>query len=227
MKKIVAAILALLLSTLACSRVEVKTPAVSTSNASPTLFSDDFSNRNSGWDRYQDITGVTDYSNVGYLIHVKTANSIKWANPSKTFQNNVRIEVDATKATGPDDNAFGIICRYQDIDNFYYFYISSDGFAGIGKKVYGYYIIISSPDGKLLEIKGINKGAATNHLRADCIGNTLTFYVNDIKAAQATANYFTGGDVGLIARSYDTGGADIQFNHFLVVSPDVRPTPDK
>jgi pectate lyase len=218
MKKILTALLALVLITTACSTSPVKSPAESSSGA---LFSDNFSDPSSGWDRFQNDTGVTDYSNVGYLIYIKTANIIKWANPSKTFQNNVRIEVDASMSDGPDDNAFGVICRYQDADNFYYFYISSDSFGGIGKKENGHHSVISSSDGKLLKIDGVNMGAATNHLRADCIGSTLTLYVNGTQVATTTDSAFTGGDVGLIARTYDTGGTDIVFTNFYVYKPKV------
>jgi hypothetical protein len=216
MKKILAVILALVLITTACSPSPVKSPTESDSDA---LFSDNFSDPSSGWDRFQNDTGVTDYANVGYLIYVKTANIIKWANPSKTFQNNVRIEVDATMSAGPEDNAFGVICRYQDTGNFYYFYISSDGFGGIGKKENGQYSIISSSDGNLQKIDGVNLGAAANHLRADCIDSTLALYVNGTQVATTTDAAFTGGDVGLIARTYDSGGTDILFNNFYVYMP--------
>ena len=111
MKKILAAILLLVVITTACGPVPTKSAPVANKNV---LFSDDFTNTNSGWDRFQDYAGVTDYSNVGYLIYIKAANMIKWANPKKTFQNDVRIEVDATMSFGPDNNAFGVICRYQD-----------------------------------------------------------------------------------------------------------------
>jgi hypothetical protein len=222
MNKIRAAILALVLITMACSLSSVKSPA---GGGLQTLFSDNFSDTSSGWDRFQNDNGVTDYANVGYLIYVKTANIIKWANPYKVFQNNVRIEVDATKSAGPDDNAFGVICRYQNPNNFYYFYISSDGFGGIGKKENGNHSIISSSDGKLREIIGVNKGTATNHLRADCIDSTLTLYVNGTQVATTTDSAFTGGDVGLIARTYDTGGTDILFTNFYVYKPQA-PIPD-
>ena len=35
---------------------------------------------------------------------------------------------------GPDDNDFGIICRYIDDNQFYYAIISSDGYYGIVRK---------------------------------------------------------------------------------------------
>ena len=214
MKKIFFATLALVLFISACTPREIKS-----SEESNILFADDFTDPLSGWDRFQNDTGVTDYSNVGYLIYIRKENIIKWANPSDTFPNNVRIEVDASMAAGPEDNAFGLICRYQDPDNFYYFYISSDGFGGIGRKEAGQYKIISSSTGILQKMDGVNPGVATNHLRADCIDSTLTLYVNETQVAEATDGSFPTGNVGVIARSYDEGGTDIRFNNFNVYRP--------
>ena len=215
-KKSFVAFLALLLIITACGPLPTKTAPVADKNL---LYSDDFTNSKSGWDRFQDRAGVTDYSNVGYLIYVKSADMIKWANPTKKFPNDVRIEVDTTMTVGPVNNAFGVICRYQDPSNYYYFFISSDGYAGIGRKQNGNHSIISSPDGKLEQEKGINTGAASNHIRVDCIGKNLTLYANGTQVATASDSTFPDGNVGLIARTYDTGGADILFNNFFVYKP--------
>lgn len=201
-------------------------PAVNTTTSQPPsggsgsiLFQDDFSNVNSGWDRTQDASYSTDYENGSYRINVLPENYSAFANPYKSFQNDVSVEVDATKTGGPDDNAFGVICRYQDVDNFYFFYISSDGYVGIGIDNAGTKTIISSSDGNLASDSNINQGAATNHLRADCIGNVLTLYVNGVPIATATDGTLTGGDVGLIARTFSVGGADILFDNLFVYKP--------
>ncbi len=188
-------------------------------NSLQILFQDDFTNTNSGWDRSQNDQYLTDYVNGGYRINVIPTTYSAFANPYQSFQNDVRVEVDATKIGGPDDNAFGLQCRYQDVDNYYYFYISSDGYVGIGIDKAGEKTIISNADGSLVNDSSIIQGAATNHLRADCIGNTLTLYVNGTQVATATDSSFTGGDVGLIARSYDVGGTDILFSNFFVYKP--------
>jgi len=191
----------------------------STSTSSKTLFKDDFSNTGSGWDSVSDSSGVTDYYNGAYRIEVLTDGLSIWANPSKSFPSDVRVEVDATKNGGPDDNAFGVICRYQDNDNFYRFYVTSDGYIGIVKRQGGSATVISSADGKLQKVDGINQGAATNHIRGDCIGSTLTLYVNGTQVATATDTSFTSGDVGLIAQAFSTGGVDILFDNFTVTAP--------
>jgi hypothetical protein len=216
MKKLLVLILAVMLAAAACTPAPNKSPA---DTGGGILFSDNFTNPDSGWDRFQNETGVTDYSNVGYLIYIKPANMVKWANPRKTFPNNLHIEVDVKNVVGPDNNAFGIICRYQDTGNFYYFYVSSDGYAGIGKKVNGKYSIISTADGKLQKFDIINLGLASNHLRVDCIDTNLTLTVNKTPIATAVDSTFLKGGVGLIVRTYDEGGADILFNSFYVYKP--------
>jgi len=187
--------------------------------AGSILFHDDFSNPSSGWDQTTVSDGSTDYANGGYRILVNTTSLVIWANPGQTLQNDVRIEVDATKSAGPDGNGFGIICRYTDQDNFYKLIVTSDGYAGISKVTSSDVIVISSPDGKLHTVNNINKGTASNHIRADCIGSTLTLYVNGNQVATATDSSLTGGDTGLFAQTYDTGGVDILFHDFNVYAP--------
>ncbi|MBE3067033.1 MAG: hypothetical protein IMZ73_06340, partial [Chloroflexi bacterium] len=189
------------------------------SNGQQILFQDDFSNTNSGWDQAHTDIGSTDYENGGYRINIIQSDTYFFANPYQSFQNDVRIEVDATKIGGPDDNAFGVICRYQDVDNYYYFYISSDGYVGIGVDKAGTKTIISSSDGNLTSDSSVTQGAVTNHLRADCIGNTLTLFVNGTQVATVTDSTFTGGDVGLVAKTFSVGGTDIMFNNFFVYKP--------
>jgi pectate lyase len=228
-KKVFFALGVLVLVALSCSFSPVATataptaqpPAVNTPVAQlQILFQDDFSDVNSGWDRSQDASYSSDYENGSYRIKIFPANYAVFATPYQSFQNDVRLEVDAGKISGPEDNnGFGVICRYQDIDNYYYFYISSDGYVGIGIDNAGTKSFISSSDGYMTRVSGINLGSATNHIRADCIGTTLTLYVNGTQVASATDSSFSGGDVGLVARTFDVPGTDIMFDNFFVYKP--------
>ena len=95
--------------------------------------------------------------------------------PYKDFTD-TRIEVLATKIGGPDENDFGVICRFQDINNFYSFSISSDGYWGIFKSVNGEWELIGKEFLQFNEY--INQGQATNKIQAECIGDMLALYVN-------------------------------------------------
>ena len=184
------------------------------------LFKDDFSDPMSGWDRIQEVDKVTDYVNGGYRIYVNDTQTDNWSNPGKYFKGDVSVEVDAAKLPGPDDNDFGLICRYNILKgnyNFYYFLISSDGYAGIGRMKDGDRQLISGDEMQSTGV--IKQGAATNHIRADCIGNSLTLYVNDVQVATVNDISFSEGDVGLMAGAYEVPGVDILFENYIVFKP--------
>lgn len=184
------------------------------------LFSDDFSDPNSGWDRSDWESGVTDYNNGTYRMLVKIPNYDIWANPGQYFDGDVRVEVDATKVAGELDDDYGLICRYSgepSAPNYYYFIISSDGYAVIGKVGAGENGYISSEE--MLPTEAIKQGLTTNRLKADCIGSTLSLYVNGQMVASATDSEFTAGDVGLMAGTFDIPSSEIAFDNLVVTVP--------
>ena len=204
----------LVLAALACQAV---LPAKTTDGTSrKILLNDDFSNSNSGWKRVTAINGETNYDDGVYRIFVNEANMDVWS-LRKLDQGDVEIEVDATKVAGERNNRFGIICRAVDPNNFYTFVISSDGYYGIGKIKDRNYALIGMQS--LQPSNAIELGSATNHIRADCIKDTLTLTVNGKKLAEVKDSEFASGDVGLIAGTYDAPGTDIRFDNFMVYKP--------
>jgi len=210
-------VLVLMLTSLACQAVTG--PSAEDQAALPTgevLFKDDFSNPDSGWGRVVAENGVTDYVNGAYRIFVNETNTDTWANPELTF-GDVKIEVEATKNGGPDDNDFGVMCRYQNLNQYYFFIISSDGYYGIGKVNHEQQELLGADSLQPSEI--IRQGNATNQIQADCIGDELSLTVNGEKLFSVRDADFTSGDVGLIAGTFDEPGTDIYFDSFLVLKP--------
>jgi hypothetical protein len=189
---------------------EVK--ATATPQPGKIVFKDDFSNPASGWNQVSAPNGATDYADGMYRIWVNQSNLDVWAKPGLDVSD-VRIEVDALKVAGERNNRFGVICRLSGATNFYVFLISSDGYYGIGKVINGQFWLIS--DKRLEASKLIHTGSASNHLRAECAGSTLTLYVNDEKLAEVQDDELHSGDVGLFAGSYDAPGIDIRFDNFV------------
>jgi serine/threonine protein kinase len=179
-------------------------------------FTDDFSDPNSGWDRGQDQGSITDYSAGSYRIYVNKPNMFYWANPGLDFSD-VTMEVDASKVGGPDNNFFGLICRYRDPYNFYMLAISSDGYYSIRKYENGEFSYLG-PDHWVFST-GIHQGKTTNQIRGDCIGDTLTLFANGTKLAEVTDKTFTAGDLGLTAASLKLAGTDILFDNFSARVP--------
>jgi hypothetical protein len=204
----------LALAALACQAPIIK--RFFPSQSGKILFQDDFSNPSSGWNRVTTTKGQTDYADGVYRIFVNEPNLDIWSMPGRNFSD-VRIEVDALKVGGERDNRFGIICRAFSVDSFYTFIVSSDGYYGIGKiKGQDYHLIGMDA---LQPSKAIRLGTALNRLRADCIGDRLTLYVNGEKLAETQDTEFVSGDVGLIAGAYQSAGTDIRFDNFIVYQP--------
>lgn len=207
--RILAALLMLALASVAC--------LTSSKESGDVLFSDDFSSTSSGWDQTEDAVYTADYSDGAYQIVVHETYSDAWANPGSRTFTDVRVEVDATKNSGPDDNDFGVICRYVDTTHFYFALISSDGYYGILKMSDGEYSVLGRED--MVPSDVINLGDATNRIRLDCVGSTLTLYINDTQVDQQTDDEFASGNVGLIAGTYEVAGTDILFDNFYVYQP--------
>ncbi len=209
--RLLAVFLILALSSLACFS------ATTQSSSSNILFSDDFSTTTHKWDQVTAADRSTDYYLDAYRITVNAVDSHVWANPKGQDFSDIRIEVDATKNGGPDDNDFGIICRYTNENEFYYGVVSSDGFYGIYKVTASGGESIGNES--MLESDAIIQGAAANHVRFDCIGSTLSLYVNNTLVDQQTDSAYASGNVGLMAGTYDTSGTDILFDNFIVYKP--------
>jgi hypothetical protein len=184
--------------------------------AGGVLFKDDFSDPASGWMQGEDEYGITEYSDGRFRILVNSDVTGKISIP-RLFFTDVIIEVDATKVAGPDDNDYGVICRYQDENNFYLFEISSDGYYSIGKYKDNQLLLIGMEQMQTSDM--IRQGQAANRIRASCIGTLLSLSVNGQKLSEVEDADFSAGDVGLIAGTFETPGTDILFDNFKVLKP--------
>lgn len=179
------------------------------------LFQDDFSDLVSGWDHVSTPGGMMDYDNGVYRFLISTPHFNYWSTPGKTYTD-VRIEVDLAKLDGPDSNRAGIVCRLAG-EQFYFFVVSSDGYYAVGR-TNGLESILLGQE-QMMMSSNINTGMALNHLRADCVGDQLTFYINGFPVSQVTDATLTGGEVGLLAGTFDEGGVDVIFDQFFVMQP--------
>ncbi|MCJ7533135.1 MAG: hypothetical protein MUO64_19200 [Anaerolineales bacterium] len=185
-------------------------------------FQDDFNDSTSGWITTGDNLSdeyIIKYDAYGYRITVKIPDKdVPTFNP-KLIYTDARIEVSATNINQViSDNSFGIICRYTNNDNYYYFVISSDDQYGIGKKVNGDDSIISG-EGYMQQADFKLPDSDLYRLVVFCDGSALTLYVNDNLLAEVTDTSLTSGWIGLIASSYSTAGVDIYFNSMQVLKP--------
>jgi hypothetical protein len=180
------------------------------------LYHDDFSNPANGWAQMVSPNGSLGYADGAYQMLVQSADYDLRAVSGQTY-GDVQIEADATRLAGPVFNRFGLIGRFQDLDNYYFFIISSDGYYAIGKIMNG---AVSLPGQEMMAYStAIVQGSGPNRLRFDCIGSTLTGYVNGQLIAITNDADFSGGDAGLIAGAFDQTGVNVSFDNFVVIKP--------
>lgn len=180
------------------------------------LFEDDFSTREYQWTRLNNEKGAMGYDAGGFRFFIEGEGVNYWATPGLKF-NDVRVEVDLALYAGPVENRMGVICRYLNDQNFYFFVISADGYYAVGKVFQGEQSLLAQESMRYSST--INQGIAINHLRADCQGSTLRFYVNDAPVAILEDFDLTEGDIGLLAGTFEQGGLDLLFDNFLALQP--------
>ena len=202
------------LSFLLVSCAPAPTPATPPPPSGSVLFEDEFDSFTTGWDRFANEGGIMDYFEGGYRILVQRPDLNYWSTPEKDYKD-VRIEVDLLKLAGPDENRMGLMCRYQS-GNHYFFIISNDGYYGIGKFIDGQTTLLGQ---SVMQPNALIEPNMVNHLRADCVGNTLTFYVNFNEIASAQDGDLASGDIGVLAGSFSQPGVDVSFDHFVVLQP--------
>ena len=200
--------------TLACGMDDILGPA-----ATPTrqglLFFDNFSNSSSGWDQNYE-GGVMEYYQGTYHIRIDGLNMFSWSLAYQSY-GDVIIKVDLAYTGSAEHAEMGIVCRLQDNSHFYMFTIRADG---------DFAILKMTPDGDdfigmegYLHSPAINTGIATNYLDVRCIGNQLSFIVNDQHLMTVQDSSYLVGDVGLIVGSFDQSGVDVFFDNFEVRQP--------
>lgn len=95
-------------------------------------FQDNFSDPSTSiWPRVRNNDYITDYENEGYRIWVNQSKPILTVSPGLQFSD-AQIEVDANKIGGPDENQFGVLCRYnKTTQTAYIFTLTSNGYYSI------------------------------------------------------------------------------------------------
>jgi hypothetical protein len=179
----------------------------------PFLFEDDFSDPTSGWAVYSDAEVKMGYEDGEYSILVKGQNLIAWSLNERagTFKDFI-LEVDARQVSGPDNNDYGLLFRYQDEDNFYSFGVSGDGYYSLYKKVRGEWVAIVD----WTESAYVNKGRSTNRLKVVAKGPEISLYVNDHFLTKVQDESIDEGYIGIYAGTFDEPYVHAHFDDLSV-----------
>lgn len=197
-----------------------------TTETGSVIFQDDFSQIDTNWNLEPGDSVERNISNGEFTLKIIDTQTDAWSTYPLEL-GDVSIEVDARKASGTDVNNYGVMCRYQDPDNFYFLQMGSDGTYAITRYLNGENSTLvdwtNSPD--------VRKGDATNHIRVDCVGDILSLYANGTLLASVQDNNLASGKFALAAGTYDDGNVQINFDNLTVsslggqVNPAPQPAP--
>jgi hypothetical protein len=181
------------------------------------LYQDDFSDSSSGWENFHDPEkGTMDYFDSFYRVQVLGEYQMLTTGPGLKFTD-VKLASDMLKVVGSTNDMFGLVCRMEDQQNFYFFVISSDGYYGIGKVIDGVQSMLGSTGMVPSEI--ISMGMAKNHLQADCIGKNLILSINGQELVSTEDVEISAGDVGIIVGTMQDSENVVLFDNFSVINP--------
>jgi hypothetical protein len=132
----------------------------------------------------------------------------------------VQIDADVTVVSGPNRNNLSLICRQSDL-GWYEFNVLSGGLWTINKydeTLEAYRELASGGS------TAIKMGQNENHLTATCVGDTLTFFINDVKVGSAKDGALVEGSFGMSASTFDIGKLNVRFRDFTVrlANPDAE-----
>ncbi len=176
-----------------------------------TLHQEDFSVPGD-WFTAIDDNFSMEYAEDGYRILNRSPNSFVSSVLAMDITD-LHVETRANRVGGPQTGYYGVVCRWQNVSNFYAFVIGSDGFYGIARVLNGQLTFLGegrTTSGPIL------LDTANNLVGGSCIGDTLSLYVNHQSLLQVQDQTFASGNPGLVTATRATPGTHVHFDDFLI-----------
>lgn len=177
-------------------------------------YQDDFSNHGSGWDDAFDRYTVKQYGNNKYYIEVMTSNLVAWGLANRDVAD-FRLEVEATQESGPNNNGYGVLFRFQDRENYYRFDVSGEGYFLLSKFFRGEWttLIPWTPSPVL------NVGQATNRLMVEALGARIRIFANGVELGWVTDGSLSHGNFGVFANTFSEPNLVVSFDNIKLWVP--------
>jgi hypothetical protein len=185
---------------------------------SQVLFKEDFS-RNLRWETFSSEGGSVDIQDGMLRFLTIEPETFFISVPRRMNFGNVRIQVDVQRIAGVQNNLFGILCRYQDKQNYIQLLISSDGYFDISKMQDSERIPLTGE--QLSPIENFDSSLDMHQIQADCLTDQLILSVDGVEVIEVPVNdlEFLSGNIGLIAGALQPPGVEIHFDNLVVMMP--------
>ncbi|MFM8322892.1 MAG: hypothetical protein ACKOC5_18430 [Chloroflexota bacterium] len=173
-------------------------------------FTDEF--RSGFWPKEGNDSVSFSYTRGGYVIKNKITGDVVWSTRSDQFAG-VRLDVTASKISGPLDGYYGVVCNFANGTNYYFLGVGSDGWYGIGlRRPTGWTWLFEGKDTSGI----VRTGSAANLVRGDCANGSLSLYVNGQFMASIMDSTFSAGAIGMGVGTRNVAGTEVLFYDLMV-----------
>jgi hypothetical protein len=195
---------------------------IATAKSAPPTLAEHFRRDEGRWDLASSEAVERLFATSTLRLNIIAQQTVGWS-ISEFSATDFYLEVDAFHVTGPLDNEFGVVFRYQDDENFYLFATSSDGYYTVQKMEAGEWSELI----EWADAEAINQGeAAGNTLGVLADGSRITVSINGELVGAVEDESFASGQIGLLAGSFDDGGVEIAFDDLLLWDLAGEPAPE-
>lgn len=179
------------------------------------LFQDDFQSSGTGWREISDSYGSMGYLSGEYIIRVSNEKDFQWSEIEMNLTD-VVISVDARVLTSVGDGDYGVMCRYQDPENFYAMEISEDGYFAIWKYQGGEYfpLVDWRASGQ------VPRHSGPRTITVACVGEKLALAIDGEVIAEVRDGAFSEGGFALMVGTWENGGFAVAFDNMIITAPE-------
>ena len=125
----------------------------------------------------------------------------------------VVVQMEVYRVGDVIENDMGLVCRYQDQDNYYSMSFGNDDYVTIYKTVAGTWTALFN------EFVDTDLSGDHHQMTIGCIGTELSLFIDGNLMAKVNDSELSTGDVGLISGTYDSVPVVLEFDNFVVYTP--------
>jgi hypothetical protein len=178
------------------------------------IYSDNFDTPDSGnWSIFNESAVVSARRNGRFAFAFKETMMPATSPTNELDLSDVVVELEVYRVGDVLENDMGLICRYQDQDNYYSLSFGTDNYVSINKYVAGTWTPLFN------EFVDADLSAEYHKVAISCIGTELSLYIDEQLMARVNDSDFSTGDVGIISGTYEEVPVVLEFDNFLVYTP--------
>jgi hypothetical protein len=200
-----------------CTNTSETSPNATIEPLSQEVFRDGFDSQNGNWTTYSSGNESAFYENGKLHIKNSTASVYPSASYIKQRQfSDFALEVDMELVSGSTASWQSVVCRYNGMGDSYMFCINANGKYSILKAVAGVATMLKTPTSSSHIKTGLG---VANNIRIECIGDSLTLYVNGFRVAHVSDDTLVTGNVGLSVESASSEYSEGAFDNVVIWTP--------